>query len=196
MNKYQKAIEVTDTLLHLMCGEEREDGYKPTMEEMSNSMDLLKDLAKKADSFEKEQGITASELFERLGYKRNVQSKKLIYTKNIKGMFRYIEITFDLTEKEIELYDDNEAYTINSVLLKAIYKQAEELGWIYEKACTNESEYDSDDEFKCSNCGFMMVEHKELEIDEDDGEEFYYAYKPKYCPNCGRKIVEENEDER
>lgn len=47
MNKYQKAIEVIDTLLHLMCGEEREDGYKPTMEEMSNSMDLLKELVDK-----------------------------------------------------------------------------------------------------------------------------------------------------
>lgn len=52
MNKYQKAIEVIDTLLHLMCCEEREDGYKPTMEEMSNSMDLLKELVDKADSFE------------------------------------------------------------------------------------------------------------------------------------------------
>lgn len=52
MNKYQKAIEVIDTLLHLMCGEEREDGYKPTMEEMSNSMDLLKELVDKAESFE------------------------------------------------------------------------------------------------------------------------------------------------
>lgn len=47
MNKYKKAIEVIDTLLHLMCGEEREDGYKPTMEEMSNSMDLLKELVDK-----------------------------------------------------------------------------------------------------------------------------------------------------
>lgn len=47
MNKYQKAIEVIDTLLHLMCGEEREDGYKPTMEEMSKSMDLLKELVDK-----------------------------------------------------------------------------------------------------------------------------------------------------
>ena len=47
MNKYQKAIEVVDTLLHLMCGEEREDGYKPTMEEMSNSMDWLKELVDK-----------------------------------------------------------------------------------------------------------------------------------------------------
>lgn len=52
MNKYQNAIEVIDTLLHLMCGEEREDGYKPTMDEMSKSMDLLTDLANKADSFE------------------------------------------------------------------------------------------------------------------------------------------------
>lgn len=52
MNKYKEAIEVVDTLLHLMCGEEREDGYKPTMEEMSNSMDLLTDLANKADSLE------------------------------------------------------------------------------------------------------------------------------------------------
>lgn len=52
MNKYQKAIEVVDTLLHLMCGEEREDGYKPTMEETSKSMDLLTYLANKADSFE------------------------------------------------------------------------------------------------------------------------------------------------
>lgn len=47
MNKYQKAIEVVDTLLHLMCGEEREDGYKPTMEEMSNSMGWLKELVNK-----------------------------------------------------------------------------------------------------------------------------------------------------
>lgn len=47
MNKYQNAIEVIDTLLHLMCGEEREDGYEPTMEEMSNSMDLLQELVDK-----------------------------------------------------------------------------------------------------------------------------------------------------
>lgn len=52
MNKYQQAIEVIDTLLHLMCGEEREDGYEPTMEEMSNSMDWLKELVDKADSCE------------------------------------------------------------------------------------------------------------------------------------------------
>ena len=52
MNKYQKSIEVIDTLFHLMCGAERKDGYEPTMEEISNSIDLLIDLANKADSFE------------------------------------------------------------------------------------------------------------------------------------------------
>lgn len=51
MNKYKEAIKVVDTVLHHMCGEEREDGYLPTMEEMSKSMDLLKDLANKADAF-------------------------------------------------------------------------------------------------------------------------------------------------
>jgi predicted RNA-binding Zn-ribbon protein involved in translation (DUF1610 family) len=48
MNKYQKAIEVIDTLLHLMCGEEREDGYLPTMEEMSKSMYLLQELVERS----------------------------------------------------------------------------------------------------------------------------------------------------
>ena len=52
MNKYQKAIEVIDTSLHLMFGIEREDGYEPTVREMADSMDLLKDLANKAESFE------------------------------------------------------------------------------------------------------------------------------------------------
>ena len=52
MNKYQKAIEVIDTSLHLMFGIEREDWYEPTVREMADSMDLLKDLANKAESFE------------------------------------------------------------------------------------------------------------------------------------------------
>lgn len=132
---------------------------------------------------------SASEMFERLGYTRNLNSGKLIYTKNLKGMFRYLEITFDLTEKEVELYDDREAYTVNNALLQAIDKQAEELGWLDEKTCTNESEYDSIDRFECSNCGFIMTEHQEVEPDEDDVE-YTYQFRPKYCPNCGRKIVD------
>jgi hypothetical protein len=44
MSKYWKAYDVVDTLLHLMSGEEREDGYKPTQEEMSKAMADLKEL--------------------------------------------------------------------------------------------------------------------------------------------------------
>lgn len=190
MNKYQQAIEVVDTLLHLMCGEEREDGYEPTMEEMSNSMNLLKDLANKADS--KHEEITASEMFEKLEYTRKLDSKKLIYTKALKGTYHCFEITFDLTEKEVELYDDHEAYTINNDLLKAIDKQAEELGWLDEKTCENLSEYNLCDRFECSNCGIVLEEYQEIKVDEDDdtGDECTYEYTPKYCPNCGRKIVD------
>ena len=134
--------------------------------------------------------MTAREMFEKLEYTRSLDSKKLIYTKALKGTFHCFEITFDLTEKVVELYDDHEDYTINNALLKAIDKQAEELGWLDEKICTNVSEYDSTEEFRCSNCGFTLVEHKEYAIGEDDGEEYYFAYKPKYCPNCGRKIID------
>lgn len=77
--------------------------------------------------------MTAREMFEKLGYTRNLDSKKIIYAKELKGMFRYVEITFNLTEKEVELYDDYEAYTINKALLKAIQQQLKELHWLEEK---------------------------------------------------------------
>lgn len=134
--------------------------------------------------------MTAREMFEKLGYTRNLDSKKLIYAKELKGMFRYFEITFDLTEKEVELYDDHEAYTINNALLKAIQQQLKELGWLEEETCTNGSDYDSTEEFICSHCGLTLIEYKEYVNGEDDGEGYYFDFKPKYCPNCGRKIVD------
>lgn len=134
--------------------------------------------------------MTAKEMFEELGYKRNVENKKIIYFLELEGTFYYDEITFDLLEKEILIDTNFEVTSIGDYLLKAIDKQAEELGWLDEKTCTNLSEFDSIDEFECSNCGFTLVEHKECSVDEDDGEEYYFAYKPKYCPNCGRKIVD------
>lgn len=136
--------------------------------------------------------MTASEMFEELGYKRSSDIDVISYIKRLNGTLHFFEIMFDLLEKEIVIDDDYETstITIDDVLLQAIDKQAEELGWLNEKTCTNLSEYDSMDEFKCSNCGFTLVEHKECSVDEDDGEEYYFAYKPKYCPNCGRKIVD------
>lgn len=53
------------------------------------------------------------------------------YSKKLDDTFYWIEVMFDLLEKEIVL-DDNgyEAYIITCALLKAINKQCEELGWI------------------------------------------------------------------
>lgn len=68
MNKCQEAIKIIDVSFRLVCGEEREDGYEPTTEEFLNSMNLLKDLANKADSFDwipftfNEEGILNCEL--------------------------------------------------------------------------------------------------------------------------------------
>jgi hypothetical protein len=74
---------------------------------------------------------TAREMFNKLGYTRKLDSEKLIYTKILKYTFNYcFEITFDLLKKEVEFFDDFEDYTINNALLKAIYKQAKELGWL------------------------------------------------------------------
>lgn len=128
MNKYQKAIEVVDTLLHLMCGEEREDGYKPTMEEMSNSMNLLKDLANKADS--KHEEITASEMFKKLGY-RCIKSDRSIWYINDSDVENYGSIEFwfcDCTFEATGNYGD--PLMVNVKELEAINKQCEELGWI------------------------------------------------------------------
>lgn len=134
--------------------------------------------------------MTAREMFEKLEYTRSLDSKKLIYTKALKGTFHCFEITFDLTEKVVELYDDHEDYTINNALLKAIDKQVEELGWLDEKTCENLSEYNLYDRFECSNCGIVLGDYQEIVTDEDDGYEYSYEYIPKYCLNCGRKIID------
>lgn len=136
--------------------------------------------------------MTASEMFEELGYKRNVEDNKITYLQ--KFGYETFEIMFDLSEKEINIDTDMEV-KIEEDILQAIDKQAEELGWLDEKTCTNLSEFDSIDEFECSNCGIVLSEYQQIEIDEDDGERFFYDYRPKYCPNCGRKIVEEKEND-
>lgn len=131
--------------------------------------------------------MNARGMFEELGYKRNVEDNKITYLQ--KFGYETFEIMFDLSEKEINIDTDMEV-KIEEDILQAIDKQAEELGWLEEETCTNESEYDSTEEFRCSNCGFTLVEHKEYAGGEDDGEEYYFNFKPKYCPNCGRKIVD------
>lgn len=75
--------------------------------------------------------ITAREMFKKIGYRRSTDIDVIKYSKKLDDTFYWIEVMFDLLEKEIVL-DDNgyEAYIITCALLKAINKQCEELGWI------------------------------------------------------------------
>ena len=75
--------------------------------------------------------MKAREMFEKLGYRRSTDIDVIKYSKKLDDTFYWIEVMFDLLEKEIVL-DDNgyEAYIITCALLKAINKQCQELGWI------------------------------------------------------------------
>ena len=75
--------------------------------------------------------MTAREMFEKLGYRRSTDIDVIKYSKKLDDTFYWIEVMFDLLEKEIVLNDNGyEAYIITCDLLKAINKQCEELGWI------------------------------------------------------------------
>lgn len=70
MNKYYRAYNIFNTVLNLMYGEEREDGYKPTQKEMIEAMDVFKELVEKSKSIEvleylKKEIITAYDLSEK-----------------------------------------------------------------------------------------------------------------------------------
>lgn len=75
--------------------------------------------------------MTAREMFKKLGYRRSTDIDVIKYSKMLDDTFYWIEVMFDLLEKEIVLNDNGyEAYIITCALLKAINKQCEELGWI------------------------------------------------------------------
>lgn len=54
--------------------------------------------------------------------------------------------------------------------------------------CTDISEYNEVDGFKCSNCGLEITDYCRVERDEDDGCDAYCEYVLRYCPHCGRFI--------
>lgn len=74
--------------------------------------------------------MNAKEMFEELRYQRNTENEKIIYLIETKGSFYYQEIIFNLVQKVIVIDGNFLEVAIESDLLKAINKQAEELGWI------------------------------------------------------------------
>lgn len=141
--------------------------------------------------------MNAEEMFERLGYKKfTTITGYIIYTK-------YEETDDDDEDEEIIYSPKNIAFFLDEKFVhfgyidvtmeefEAIQQQLKELGWLEEETCTNESEYNLVDGFECSNCGIIIENYNEIEIDEDYPEDrCMKEYAPRYCPNCGRKIVD------
>lgn len=62
-----------------------------------------------------------------------------------------------------------------------------------DETCHSVSELNLVDGFECSNCGIRIEGYEEVEFDDEcPYEKNYSEYRLKYCPNCGRKIVEED----
>ena len=138
---------------------------------------------------------TAEEMFRRLGFTEKITPNTFIMYGRV-NITTSRDIVFDKVSRRIAVKDvlGDKLITKSDIsvneLMAIIQQQCIELGWLEEETCTNESEYDSTEEFRCSNCGFTLVEHKEYTVGEDDGEEYYFNFKPKYCPNCGSKIID------
>jgi predicted RNA-binding Zn-ribbon protein involved in translation (DUF1610 family) len=137
--------------------------------------------------------MTAEEMFRRLGFTKKITPNTLI-TYGCVNTTASRDIAFDKVSRRIAVKDvlgnklTTEAISVNELM--AIIQQCIEFGWLEEETCTNKLEYDSRDVFKCSNCGFISVHQTGVKSDEDNRVEFFYSYKPKYCPNCGSKIID------
>ena len=134
--------------------------------------------------------MTAREMFEALGYEYYETEYSILYIANCDMDDDHISIGFGLLSHTFYAKHNCDPYDITIDEFKAIQQQLKELGWLEEETCTNGSTYDSTEEFICSHCGLTLIEYKEYVNGEDDGEGYYFDFKPKYCPNCGRKIVD------
>ena len=47
------------------------------------------------------------------------------------------------------------------------------------------------DAFICGKCGICLEDCVSVEYDEDTEDTTYHVYEFKFCPECGRKVVEE-----
>lgn len=132
--------------------------------------------------------MKAEELFEKLGYKKQVGFESICFLYENEDTADF-EIIFDLKSKKIHTHGGYTDKSISVDELEAIKKQCKELDWIDEKICTNFSSGQSG-EFMCSNCGIYLDDLSQIVIPESCNENVKQdGYELRYCPNCGCKIV-------
>ena len=74
--------------------------------------------------------------------------------------------------------------------LQELENKIEDGNLVEVETTTNVGTYHPVDEFICSKCGIQLEEWVRHVTDED-GEEYHYEYEFNFCPNCGRRIEEE-----
>lgn len=132
--------------------------------------------------------MKAEELFEKLGYKKQVGFESICYVYENEDTADF-EIIFDLKNKTIHTHGGYSDKSLSMDELEAIKKQCEELDWIDEKVCTDFSSGQAG-EFMCSNCGIYLDDLSQIVIPESCNENVKQdGYELRYCPNCGCKIV-------
>ena len=91
--------------------------------------------------------------------------------------------------------DRNQAYVDGLTDAYILICQAPAADVAERKTCKNVAiEYDDCDQFVCSECGIELQDWHRVERDEDDGDVTYHEYRFRFCPNCGMKIKEGDED--
>ena len=96
--------------------------------------------------------------------------------------------------KELSIFEDCPEYSKAENIVREnrldICENISEMYPIDKFMCENISEMHPVDEFICSECGLIMRDLMRYEYDEDKGDESCYEFEFKYCPRCGRKVVE------
>lgn len=64
-----------------------------------------------------------------------------------------------------------------------------------ENETRNISELHPVDAFKCAKCGMDLRDWSRIVFDEDADDNFVYEYEFRFCPNCGKKIIEEESED-
>lgn len=128
--------------------------------------------------------MSAEQMFEKLGYTKCNNCTNPSYFKKDDP---YAWINFNNKKVAISSQLDLGYESLDYELIKAIYKQCQELDWVDEQICTNFKDGTSD--FWCSNCGIYLDDLNEIVIPENckDNQDWYEL---RYCPNCGCKIVD------
>lgn len=128
--------------------------------------------------------MSAEQMFEKLGYTKCNNCTNPSYFKKDDP---YAWINFNNKKVAISSQLDLGYESLDYELIKAIYKQCQELDWVDEQICTNFKDGTSD--FWCSNCGIYLDDLNEIVIPENckDNQD---GYELRYCPNCGCKIVD------